>query len=134
MPIKQKWPCTPAKALKRIVQLDNTVCKLIQSHESYVGLKSFAREANSCIRMCESVCLFLLPSLVLAARLEVELVDLPEVEVVGEGEDAHLLDQVQLARPVKVEDGGEGARVAVEEVLVVRLCCQSGNSSWSSGH
>ena len=73
------------------------------------------------------------PSLVLAARLEVELVDLPEVEVVGEGEDAHLLDQVQLARPVKVEDGGEGARVAVEEVLVVRLG-QSGNSSWSSGH
>ena len=59
------------------------------------------------------------PSLVLAARLEVELVDLPEVEVVGEGEDAHLLDQVQLARAVKVEDGGEGARVAVEEVLVV---------------
>ena len=73
------------------------------------------------------------PSLVLAAWLEVELVDLPEVEVVGEGEDAHLLDQVQLARPVKVEDGGEGARVTVEEVLVVRLC-QSGNSSWSSGH
>ena len=73
------------------------------------------------------------PSLVLAAWLEVELVDLPEVEVVGEGEDAHLLDQVQLARPVKVEDGGEGARVTVEEVLVVRLG-QSGNSSWSSGH
>ena len=57
----------------------------------------------------------------LAAWLEVELVDLPEVEVVGEGEHAHLLDEMEFARAVKVEDGGEGARVAVEEILVVRL-------------
>ena len=61
------------------------------------------------------------PCLVLAARLQVEFVDLPEVEVVREGEHAHLLDEVQLARAVEVEDGREGARVAVEEVLVVRL-------------
>ena len=66
----------------------------------------------------------------LAARLQVEFVDLPEVEVVGEGEHAHLLDEVQLARAVEVEDGREGARVAVEEVLVVRLG-GSGNSALS---
>ena len=75
---------------------------------------------RTCVRI--GVSLSLSASLVLAAGLQVELVDLPEVEVVGEGEDAHLLDEVQLARPVKVEDGGEGARVTVEEVLVVRLC------------
>ena len=57
----------------------------------------------------------------LAAGLQVELVDLPEVEVVRECEHAHLLDEVKFACAVEVEDGGEGARVAVEEVLVVRL-------------
>ena len=77
---------------------------------------------RTCVRI--GVCLSLSASLVLAAGLQVELVDLPEVEVVGEGEHAHLLDEMQFARAVKVEDGGEGARVAVEEVLVVRLAGQ----------
>lgn len=57
--------------------------------------------------------------LVLATRFEVELVDAPVVEVVAEGDNAHLFDQVQLAGAVKVQDRAEGARVAVEEVLVV---------------
>jgi len=63
--------------------------------------------------------LFPLVVLVLAARLQVELVDAPEVEVVGESQDAHFLHQMKLARSIEVEDGGEGARMPVEEVLVV---------------
>ena len=33
--------------------------------------------------------------------------------------DAHLVDDVKLSGPVEVEDGLEGPRVSVEEVLVV---------------
>ena len=36
-----------------------------------------------------------------------------------ESEDTHLIRHVKLARPVEVEDGVEGPRVAVKEVLVV---------------
>ncbi len=57
--------------------------------------------------------------LVLAAGLQEDLVDHPVLEVVAEGEDAHLVDDVELAGAVEVEDGVEGARMAVEEVLVV---------------
>jgi len=57
--------------------------------------------------------------LVLAARLQVDLVDAPEVEVLREGHDAHLVDDVEPAGPVEVEHGVEGPRVPVEEVLVV---------------
>ncbi len=57
--------------------------------------------------------------LVLAAQLEVELVDAPVLQVAAEGQHAHLVHHVQLVGAVKVEDGLEGARVAVEEVLVV---------------
>ena len=56
----------------------------------------------------------------MAAGLEVQFVDAPVLEVVTEGEDAHLVHQMQLPCPVQVEDGGEGARVSVEEELVVR--------------
>ena len=64
--------------------------------------------------------LFALVVFVLAARLEVELIHAPELEVVAEGDDAHLLHQVELTRPVEVEDGREGSRVPVEEVFVVQ--------------
>ncbi len=40
---------------------------------------------------------------VLAARLEVQLVDAPVGEIVTEGHHAHLVDEVQLARPVEAE-------------------------------
>ncbi|TNN42629.1 hypothetical protein EYF80_047184 [Liparis tanakae] len=56
----------------------------------------------------------------LAARLQVDLVDAPVVQLLAEGQGAHLLHHVQLPRAVEVEDGGEGHRVAVEEVLVLR--------------
>ena len=36
-----------------------------------------------------------------------------------ESQHTHVLVDVELPRPVEVEDGVEGARVAVEEVLVV---------------
>ena len=55
----------------------------------------------------------------LAAGLQVDLVDAPVVQLLAEGQRAHLLHHVQLARAVEVEDGGEGAGVAVEEVLAV---------------
>lgn len=42
---------------------------------------------------------------VLATGLEVELVNAPIFQVVGEGNDAHFLHQMQLARPVEIEDG-----------------------------
>ena len=55
----------------------------------------------------------------LATRFEVEFVDSPIFEIVREGDDAHLFDQVQFTRPVEIEDRREGARMAVEKVLVV---------------
>ena len=57
--------------------------------------------------------------LVLAAGLQVQLVDPPVLQVVAERQHAHLLHEVQLPSPVEVEDGGEGAGVTVEEVLVL---------------
>ena len=54
----------------------------------------------------------------LAAGLQVDLVDAPEVQLLAEGQGAHLLHHVQLPGAVEVEDGGEGAGVPVEEVLV----------------
>ena len=57
--------------------------------------------------------------LVLAARLQVELVDAPKVEVVAESQDAHVLHQVELPGPVKVQDGRKRPGMAVEKVLVV---------------
>jgi hypothetical protein len=50
---------------------------------------------------------------------QVELVNAPVVEVLLEGDDATLLSQVQLPRPVEVDDGPEAARVPVKVVLVV---------------
>lgn len=55
----------------------------------------------------------------LAAGFQVDLIDAPEVQLLTEGERAHLLHHVQLARAVEVKDGGEGSRVSVKEVLVV---------------
>ena len=52
-------------------------------------------------------------------HLHVNLVDEPVVEVVAEGHDAHLVDHVELPGAIEVEHRVEGARVAVEEVLVV---------------
>ena len=57
--------------------------------------------------------------LVLAARLQVDLIDAPEVKVFGESHDAHLVDDVKTPGPVKIEHGVEGPRVTIEEVLVV---------------
>ncbi len=42
-------------------------------------------------------------------------------QVVAEGQDAHLVSDVEPLGAVEVEHGLEGARVAVEEVLVVNL-------------
>ena len=54
---------------------------------------------------------------VLAARLQVQLVDAPVLEVVGERQDAHLLDEVKLTGAVEVEHGRERPRVTVEVEL-----------------
>ena len=54
---------------------------------------------------------------VLAARLEVELVDAPVLEVVGERQHAHLLDEVQLTGPVEVQHRRERTRVSIEVEL-----------------
>ena len=54
----------------------------------------------------------------LAARFYVQLVDGPVGEVVAEGQHAgRLVDHVQLAGAVEVDDGAERARMAVEEEL-----------------
>ena len=53
----------------------------------------------------------------LAARLQIQLVDAPVFQVVGERQYADVVDQVQLACPVEVQHGREGARVTVEEEL-----------------
>jgi len=54
---------------------------------------------------------------VLAARLEVQLVDAPVLEVVGERQHADVVDEVQLTGPIEVEHGRERARVTVEKEL-----------------
>lgn len=54
----------------------------------------------------------------LAAGLKVDLVDAPEVQLLAERERAHFLHHVQLPSAIEVEDGGEGAGVSVEKVLV----------------
>jgi len=55
----------------------------------------------------------------LAARFQVELVHAPVLEVVAEGDDAHLFNQVELTGSVEVENRWEGSRMPVEEVFVI---------------
>ena len=55
----------------------------------------------------------------LAARFKVQFIDAPVLEIVRESHDAHLLDQMQFTRPVEIEDGRKGTRMAVEKVFVV---------------
>ena len=57
----------------------------------------------------------------LTARLQVELVNAPVVQVLFEGHRAALLSQVEFARPVEVDDGPEVPGMSVKVVLVVLL-------------
>lgn len=57
--------------------------------------------------------------LVLATRFQVEFIDAPVFQIIREGDDAHLLHQVKFTRSVEIQDGRKGARVAVEEILIV---------------
>ena len=54
---------------------------------------------------------------VLAARLQVELVDAPVLKVVGERQDADVVDKVQLTGPVEIEHRRKRARMSIEEEL-----------------
>lgn len=54
----------------------------------------------------------------LAAGFHVQLVYAPVLQVVTKGQDAHFLHKVQLSRSIEVQDGGEGARMAVKEKFV----------------
>lgn len=56
----------------------------------------------------------------LAAGLQVQFVDAPVLQVITKREHAHLVDDVQLAGAIEVQDGAEALRMSVEEVLVVR--------------
>ncbi len=53
------------------------------------------------------------------SHTQVELVDAPVVEVLLESDDTALLPQMQLPRPVEVDDGPKAPRVAVKVELVV---------------
>lgn len=57
--------------------------------------------------------------LVLAATFQVKLIDAPILQVVTEGQDAHLVDQMKLSSPVEVEDRTERLGMSVEEVLII---------------
>ena len=57
--------------------------------------------------------------LVDAAHLQVQLLDLPELQVVREVEDADLVQDVEAVSSVEVEDAVEGGGVAVEVDLVL---------------
>ena len=62
------------------------------------------------------------PGLVVAlltARLQIELIDAPVVQVLLEGHRAALLSQVKFPRPVEVDDGPEVPGMSVKVVLVV---------------
>ena len=43
----------------------------------------------------------------------------PIVDILSKGKDAHFIGQVQLSRPIEIEDGVEGSGVSVEEELVL---------------
>lgn len=55
----------------------------------------------------------------LAAGLQVDLIHPPVVQLLAEGQGAHLLHHVQLASTVEVQDWGECPRVPVKEVLIL---------------
>ena len=43
----------------------------------------------------------------------------PIVEILSKGKNTHFIGQVQLSRPIEIEDGVEGSGVSVEEELVL---------------
>lgn len=55
----------------------------------------------------------------LAARLQINLINTPVIELLSERERAHLLHHVQLPSAIEVQDARERARVPVEEVLIL---------------
>lgn len=54
----------------------------------------------------------------LAARLQINLINTPVIELLSKRERAHLLHHVQLPGAIEVQDARERARMPVEEVLV----------------
>lgn len=62
--------------------------------------------------------LFLLVVARLAAGLQVDLVNIPVVQLLAKWQGTHLLHHVELARAVEVQDGGEGPWVPVKEVFI----------------
>ena len=72
--------------------------------------------------------------LVNAANLEIELLDLPELQVVREVEDADLVQDVEAVSSVEVEDAVEGGGVAVEVDLVlgqrIRVNLREADINW----
>ena len=57
--------------------------------------------------------------LVHAADLKIDLLDHPELKVLGEVQDTELVDNVEVVRAVEVQDGVECQGVAVKVDLVV---------------
>ena len=54
-----------------------------------------------------------------AARFHQRVWETPVQEIILECQHTHLLIHMQLASPVEVEDGVEGARMSVKEVFIV---------------
>ena len=57
--------------------------------------------------------------LVLTTGLQVNLVNLPVLEVIGKGHHAHLIHHVKTARTVKVQNRIETSWMTVKEIFVV---------------
>lgn len=53
----------------------------------------------------------------LAARLNVELVNAPVVQLFSKGHDTYVIVDVQTACPVEIQHDSEGARVSLEVEL-----------------
>ena len=57
--------------------------------------------------------------LVLTTGLQVNLVNLPVLEVIGKGHHAHLIHHVKIARTVKVQNRIETSWMTVKEIFIV---------------
>ena len=63
-----------------------------------------------------------LPGLVvalLAARLQVELINPPEIKILSEGHGTALLSQVESASPVEIDHGAKVARMTIKIIFIV---------------
>ena len=54
----------------------------------------------------------------LTTGLQIKFINAPVLKVVAKGQHTHLFHKMKFAGAVKVENGGKGPRMTIEEILV----------------